>query len=258
MSGPVLRPLSLGEILDVSFGLYRNLFVPLLIITLVTRAVPLAASAYLQSAGGMAANFAIYIGSLIVDMVLAAIATAASTFIVSESYMGRRLSAGDAFRRAAPFIGRLISLGVLSSLVILLGVLLMIVPGVILACGLCLATPAMVIESLTSSTAAMGRSWSLTRNFRFKLFGALVAVFILMYLPFVALGGVSAMSIGGGEAGAGMLGKASFVGLTTIAALISSLIWPLLYCVLTVAYYDLRVRKEAFDLEVLALGLAQA
>jgi len=43
-----------------------------------------------------------------------------------------------------------------------------------------------------------------------------------------------------------------------VAALLSSLIWPLFYCVLTVAYYDLRVRKEAFDLEVLAAGLAQA
>ena len=36
------------------------------------------------------------------------------------------------------------------------------------------------------------------------------------------------------------------------------LIYPLLYCVLTVANYDLRVRKEAFDLEVLAAGLSRA
>ena len=42
------------------------------------------------------------------------------------------------------------------------------------------------------------------------------------------------------------------------ASLLQVLIYPLLYCVLTVAYYDLRVRKEAFDLEVLASGLATA
>jgi hypothetical protein len=30
---------------------------------------------------------------------------------------------------------------------------------------------------------------------------------------------------------------------------------PLFYCVLTVAYYDLRVRKEAYDLELRAAGM---
>jgi hypothetical protein len=257
MSGPVLRPLSLGEILDVSFGLYRNLFLPLLIVTMVTRALPLAVSTYLESAGGMAANLPLYFLSLIADMVLAAIATAASTFIVSESYMGRRLSAGDAFRRAQPFIGRLIALGILTSFVVLLGFLLLVIPGIILACGLALATPAMVIESQPSSTAAMGRSWSLTRDHRGKIFGALFVVLLLMYLPFVALGGIAAASLGS-EGAPGGAATTGFLGLTMVAALLSSLIWPLFYCVLTVAYYDLRVRKEAFDLEVLAAGLAQA
>lgn len=251
MSGPVLRPLSLGEILDVSFGLYRNLFLPLVVVALVTRAVPLAVSVYIQSAGGLLTNVPLYFGSLILDVVLAAIAAAASTFIVSESYMGRRLTAGEAFRRATPFVGRLITLGILTGFVIMLGFLLLIIPGIILACGLALATPALVIESLGSATTAMGRSWALTRDFRGKIFAALFVVGVLMYLPFFALGGIAAMSLGAGA-------TSGFLGVTGLAALLSSLIWPLFYCVLTVAYYDLRVRKEAFDLEVLAAGLAQA
>jgi hypothetical protein len=258
MTAPALRPLSLGEILDVSFGLYRNLFFPLLIVTLVTRAVPLAISAYLEQAGGVVVNPLLYVLSLILDMVLGAIATAASTFIVSESYMGRRLSAGEAFGRAAPFIGRLILLGILTSFVVVLGLFLFFIPGVILACGLALATPAMVIEGQPSATAAMGRSWALTKGSRFKLFGALIVVGILIYLPFVALGAIAAMSVGGTPASAGPAGMTGFLGLTSAAALLSSLVWPLFYCTLTVAYYDLRVRKEAFDLELLSAGLAQA
>jgi hypothetical protein len=35
-------------------------------------------------------------------------------------------------------------------------------------------------------------------------------------------------------------------------------VYPMLYCVLTIAYYDLRVRKEGFDLEVLASSLQPA
>jgi hypothetical protein len=148
MTPPVLRPLTLGEILDVAFGLYRNLFVPLLVVTLVTNAIPVALSVYIESAGGAFLNLPLYAGNMLLNVVLSAIASAAATFIVSENYMGRTLTAGEAFSRAMPFIGRLILLGILMSFVIALGLLLLIVPGVILFAGLALSTPALVIEAL--------------------------------------------------------------------------------------------------------------
>ena len=43
-----------------------------------------------------------------------------------------------------------------------------------------------------------------------------------------------------------------------VVGVVQMLLYPLLYCVLTVAYYDLRVRKEGFDLEVLASTLQPA
>jgi hypothetical protein len=253
----VLRPLSLGEILDVAFGLYRNLFLPLLLVTLVTGAVPMALSVYIEAAGGVMAQPSLYFLNLLLNAVLGAIAAAASTFIVSESYMGGRLTAGEAFSRAAPFAGRLIMLGIMTSFVVVLGFFLLIIPGLILLSGLALATPAMVIESLPSATGAMGRSWSLTRDHRGKILSAIFVVGLLMYLPFIALGGIAGVA-SVGEGGPEQGNTAVFLAMTAGAALLSSLVWPLFYCVLTVAYYDLRVRKEAFDLEVLASGLARA
>ena len=256
MSQPVLRPLALGEILDVAFGLYRGLFVPLLVITLATSAIPVALSVYIEAAGGALLNLPLYFTALLLNVVFGAIASAAATFVVSENYMGRSLSAGGAFARAAPYIGRLVVLGLLMGFVVGLGTLLLIVPGIILFTGLSLATPAMVIEGLDAPTTAMGRSWALTRGHRGKLFGALFTVFVLILLPMIALGGFAAAA---GDAT--MLSpRASAMALVWLAAasLVQILIYPLLYCVLTVAYYDLRVRKEAFDLEVLAAGLAQA
>ena len=50
----------------------------------------------------------------------------------------------------------------------------------------------------------------------------------------------------------------TFLVITALQSLLQVLITPLFYCLLTVAYYDLRVRKEAFDLEVLASSLASA
>ena len=43
-----------------------------------------------------------------------------------------------------------------------------------------------------------------------------------------------------------------------VGGLVQMFIYPVLYCVLTVTYYDLRVRKEGFDLELLASSLQPA
>ena len=256
MTPPVLRPLTLGEILDVAFGLYRTLFLPLLVVTIVTSAAPVVLSVYIESSGGALLNLPLYFLNLMLNAVLGAIASAAATFVVSDSYMGRAISARDAFARATPFISRLIVLGVLLSLVIGLGLICLIIPGVILFTGLALSTPALVIEGLPSANAAMGRSWALTRGFRGKLFWALLTVLVLILLPTIALGGFAAAS-GDATLLAPTMSPAALAWLVA-ASLIQLLIYPLFYCVLTVAYYDLRVRKEAFDLEVLASGLSPA
>ncbi|HMV33950.1 MAG TPA: hypothetical protein PKA50_17660 [Gemmatimonadales bacterium] len=256
MTPPALRPLTLGEILDVAFGLYRNLFLPLLVVTLVTSGLPVVLSVYIESAGGALLNLPLYFLNLMLNAVLGAIASAAATFVVSDSYMGRAISARDAFARATPFISRLIVLGVLMSLVIGIGLVCLIVPGVILFTGLALSTPALVIEGLPSANAAMGRSWALTRGFRGKLFWALLTVLVLILLPTIALGGFAAAS--GDATLLEPTVSPATLGWLVAASLIQLLIYPLFYCVLTVAYYDLRVRKEAFDLEVLASGLTPA
>jgi hypothetical protein len=256
MTGPVLRPLSMGEILDVSFGMYRALFTPLLMVTVATQAVPLVLSVFVQSAGGMLAHPWVYLGSMLLSIILSALAAAASTFILSENYMGRRITAEEAFRRSVPFIGRLVWLAILTSFVVGLGLVLFIIPGCILLAGLILASPALVIEGIPNATDAMGRAWALSRGHRWKIFACLVVTFILVLLPVVALSG---FAVAGADPES-MRRGVSPVGILwlSVASALQVLIYPMVYCVLTVAYYDLRVRKEAFDLEILAAGLSRA
>lgn len=257
MAAPVLRPLSLGEILDVSFGLYRALFVPLLLVTIGTQGLPMVLSIYITASGGLFANLRLYVVVLMASIIASGLASAASTFILSENYMGRRLSAGDALRRSMPFLGRVIMLALLTTLLVGLGFMLFLIPGLILLAGLVLATPALVIEDRAHATDAMGRSWALSRGYRWKVLGCVVVTVLLIVLPTFALG--TATSVSAFRNG-GVVTVPSVIGIVwlTIAQALQMLIYPLLYCVLTVAYYDLRVRKEAFDLEVLAAGLAQA
>jgi hypothetical protein len=83
------------------------------------------------------------------------------------------------------------------------------------------------------------------------MFGLLVTLFVLLYIPIAALSGVASLMV---TRASGSGGTSSLVAVL-LGGIIQLLIYPLFYCVLTVAYYDLRVRKEGFDLEVLASTL---
>ncbi|HWA15950.1 MAG TPA: hypothetical protein VG817_05945 [Gemmatimonadales bacterium] len=257
MTPPVLRPLSLGEILDVSFGLYRTLFVPLLLVAVMAQGLPMLLSIYINAAGMQGTSLWLTIGVTLLSVIGSALASAGSTFILSENYMGRSITAGTALSRAMPFLGRVIMLSLLTTLLFFIGFLLLIVPGLILISGLVLATPALVIESRPHATDAMGRSWALTRGHRWKIFGALLITGILILLPSLALGVFAAVKSFDVQTQQGAISGSGLFWLTVVQIL-QVMLYPFLYCTLTVAYYDLRVRKEAFDLEVLAGGLARA
>ena len=122
-----------------------------------------------------------------------ALGVAASTFVVSDAYLGRETSAVVALHRALALLGRLVVISILSSLLVGLGFMLLIVPGVILLSGLVLSTVVAVLESKPSATAAMGRSWELTMGFRWKVLLTLLVAFLLLLVPSIALGGVEAL-----------------------------------------------------------------
>lgn len=259
MTAPLLHPLSTGEILDVSFGLYRTLFPQLILVSLATTAGPLVLGTYVTVAGGMLVNPLLGSLNVLLALVLNAVATAATVFIVSESYLGRSLTAGAALGRAMPFIGRLISLALLTGLVVGIGLLLLLVPGLLFLAGLILAIPALVLEGSPSALEGMSRAWGLSRGFRRRVLTVAGTVLLLVYLPSLAAG---MMMPAFADPGALLAGEAPLglplLLLTTLSGALQLVIFPFFYCALTVLYYDLRVRKEGFDLEILAAGLQPA
>jgi hypothetical protein len=248
-----LRPLSVGEILDVSFTLYRRHFATLGTIAVLCSGIPVLLGLYIEASGGILYNIELSLVHYVAFTVLSSIATAATVFVVSESYLGRPLPAVAALRRATPLLSRLIVCSLLLAIVVGFGLICFIIPGVVFLCGLVLAFPSLVLESGKSPTEALSRSWSLTRGSRVRMFGLLVTMAILLYVPVVGLGAIAAVVLpsGGARVGTGILTLA-------IVGVVQMLFYPLFYCVLTVAYYDLRVRKEGFDLEVLASTLQPA
>ena len=254
----MLRPLGVGEILDTSFSLYRRHFGALATVALICTGIPLVLRLFLETEGGIWTNVPLGLLYLLSVVVLNLVATAATVFIVSESYLGRPITAREALQRATPYMGRILVCSLLMALAVGVGFLLLLIPGIILGVGLALAIPAVVLEPGLSPSAALSRSWELTRGARWRIFGLGITLLVLLYVPVVAVSGLFAIFLP--QAVSGSFGPAELATIAGLAigGLVQIFIYPLFYCVLTVTYYDLRVRKEGFDLELLASTLRTA
>jgi hypothetical protein len=97
----------------------------------------------------------------------------------------------------------------------------------------------------------MRRSFRLVRGRWWPTFGALLLAFMFQFF----LGLVLGIPLGIVTAGLDS-GSAAALALTTVVSVASSVITtPFMAAVLVLIYFDLRVRKEGFDLELLAQGV---
>lgn len=236
MRAPELRAMSVGEILDGAVALYRANFAALISIAIVCLGIPTVLRIYVAMSGD-ALSVLDFLGLLLWSFG-SLVSSAATLWVVSESYLGRRAAVGQALNYAFSRIGSLFVAGLAVGVVVIFGLILFIVPGVIAACGYAVVSHVVVLER-TNADTALKRSWQLTKGFRGKVFGLGCVTFLILLLPAMAFGMASSM-LPGGEATGSVIGD-----------FLSLVVTPLFTCAFTLLYYDLRVRKEAFDLEIL-------
>jgi Membrane domain of glycerophosphoryl diester phosphodiesterase len=260
---PQLRPLSVGEMLDAGFRLFRHRF-GTLVACVVVPVVPLTilgtiiiastdpdafdVNATSTDSGAALAGFLI---SIFLQSAGAALAVAACFKAISAAYLGERASFGDSLGYA---LRRFIPLMVCYVLVVIItipGFILLIIPGIWLSVKLCMAFPAVIFER-AGPFRSIGRSWTLTRGNWWRVFGTLVVVFLIAMVVNFALGAV----LGIVAAGSDSISEVAFAVLNTVITLLTYMLtYPLWAAVMTVIYYDLRVRNEGFDLQLLAQGV---
>lgn len=264
-----LRPLTVGEILDGALRVYREAIVTLLGVAAVTVGIPtllvLILFSNAQSAegvvvAGLAVGLLYLIGGLI--------ATAATVWVVAETYLGNPASLPGALAFAIGRIGRLFVAGLAKWLVVaaaevgvgflmaaavfmfggntaaavVAGVVLigaMLAVAVFLLAGYSVVTQTVVLEPVVNATDALPRSWSLTSGYRGRAVLLWFTAMVLILVPALVVGAMGQM-----------LPVLRFV-TDVVGTLVQLLLYPVFGCVFTLFYYDLRVRKEAFDLEAL-------
>lgn len=247
-----LRPMSMGEILDASFALLRQHAGVFFGIAIVCQGVPTALSLFVQFSGGPTEHFGLWVLGQILGGVGYLLVTCASIRVVSQAYLGHEPGMADALSFAFAKLGRTLSSGLAAGLLFGLALLLFIIPGIVVACGLAVAVQAAVLEPLSGGTQGVGRSWSLTKGFKWKAFGLFCVVTVLFFLFLAGFAIVAAIATA--------IFRPLIVPAVIGLGLLFLFIYPFTSCVFTLFYYDLRVRKEAFDLELLSrqLGIAAA
>ena len=244
-----LRSLSIGEILDGALILLRRNFALVMGIAIVCEGIPTAVDVYIDLTGGGMQSPGLGLLNRLLTLVGSVLVTGATVRVVSEAYLGRTPLFGDAMSFATRKFGVIFGARFMSGFVTILAALLLVIPGIVVACGYAVAAETAALESV-SSGEALQRSWALTKGFRWKALGLGVISIGLIMVIYLAAGVVGGL-LGGTVGGLDRI-------LTVFAACVSLTIYPVLSCVFTLFYYDLRVRKEGFDLEMLSRQMEAA
>ena len=231
-----------------------------------------------QIAGALAGIIGFVIVAVIFAILLFSAQSAALVHAAARRYLAKDVAIGEAFRAGLFASARLFIAGVLVFLAILgvwavlliaaaltnqglafvVAVLAGIVATAYLGCSW-LVAPVIVVVVKMGPIAALGRAWRLSAGSRWRIFGIQVLLFILNLVLSLLIGGI----FGGFAAAGGQSGTPGTFGATnviqTLVNLASTIIWaPVEWIAFTVLYYDLRVRKEAFDLQLAAEALPQS
>lgn len=256
MPGLDLRPLSLGEILDRTFTIYRNYFLLFFGISALPRLAVLAVQIpqiWLGAQGRGGSIGASLSGGLLglVVLVLSVVAylysQGGTVIAISDIYLGRPITIGEALGRMKGNAGTLFAIAFLNGLAVAGGMILLIVPGIYVACRLIVSVPAALIEDRTARDS-LSRAWDLTRGFAGRAFLMGLLFFVIVMAADLILVGPFSISMVISLRN-NSLSLLSQLGATVGGEIAAILTQPILLIATAIFYYDLRVRKEAFDLQ---------
>lgn len=267
MHAPSLRPLEIGEILDVGFKIYTRHF-GLLLKTVALVVVPVqiigglillgsvedprvitggqfgATDTVADTTGAIANALVTFVGGGLAQLV----ATAACVKAVSDAYLQQAPSAGESLRFAGRRLHSLVWISILQVALLVLAFLALVVPMIWLTFAWIVAFPAMLLEG-HKGRKALGRSFRLVRRRWWPTFGVMLVAYLLVgvvsFLSGVVLGVVSFTSIGDNLLATVAVATAA----NSFAYLIAT---PFTAAIVVLVYFDLRVRKEGLDIALLA------
>jgi hypothetical protein len=250
MSARILKPLDNRQLFDETFDIYKKNFKLLAGIVGIVY-IPISVLSY-----GLLGEVATIVIAVL-TWPLTYLMTAACTWAISRIYLGHDISISEAYSAVSKRLWPFIWTSIIAGLIVGCGFMLLVIPGVIFSFWFVFVSQVFILEGLQYSDARQ-RSRQLAAGIWGRIFVvALLSILIQMVIagvfaiPAVMIAGIGADSASGQlQPGlpAALMGLVSGIG--NIVAL------PIGIAVSVLLYYDVRVRKEGFDLELLAVDMA--
>jgi hypothetical protein len=173
-------------------------------------------------------------------LILGSMSSAALIHATFRVLRNEAVTVAESLRVAVRRFLAVVGVGLLWGIGITTGCCFFVVPGGILAAGLFVAAPAVVVERC-SPLAALDRSWNLTRGYRWAAF----FLFLAAYAPILLLGFLTGLLDDGASRGE--------VGWVSVAfAVVGIPLGMFLATAQAVVYHELRRAKEGLGDEELA------
>ncbi len=221
----------------------------------------------------------------LLELVLSLLATAVALHVTVGEYVDRKVGLGEAFGHLLGRFGALVGSWLLAWVILFVSMVLCVVPGAFLAAvggggaagalvliatllvtlvvGIMVAiwflfVPQVVVLEGTAGIRALGRSKVLTEGFRWRIFGMMLLLFVIRIGGLLVWSGLlniivpPAKQILAGEVVRQEMIPTNFVIYVVLVFMLDIVLQSYATVCWTLFYLDLRIRKEGFDLELMA------
>lgn len=242
MDSIALRPRKANEIVDAAVQVFRRNPVHFVLLTTLVHAPWLILQLLLLGNAPPGAE-ALTSGLITLGTVVSYfLMTGVVVQLASDVYLGRDTDAFEAFRRVGWKFPTVFLASFIQGILIVFGLLLLLVPAVYWSALYFAAIPTIVLER-RGLFEGFDRSSHLSKGLKMHILSTLGLVFLIKL----------AVTIG---ATVLVVFIPNFAAQRVVSALISIVIYPISGICDTLLYYDARIRREGFDIEMMAGGPA--
>ena len=249
MSDLSLRPRSAAELIDTAFRMYRQYFAGFITLSALVYLPAFAIGVWVGRLTPMIEDLQpgptlAMFGALFLMVCWYPIMEASLCIATSDRYLGGEIDPGRALRQALSRAGTLIPSKLWQYFVLFWGFFFLIIPGIYFF-GRYFALPQTNLFEGLGIGAGIRRSRELSKGEKWKAIKSLGMIWLL----------VLAISMGIGLTLAPDPGDSPSILAQLFSSVVSIIAYPLVPITGTLLYYDVRIRREGFDIEMMSADL---
>ena len=165
---------------------------------------------------------------ILVSWIISTIASGMAVKVASDTLQRRNIDLSEALNFTVSRLPSLLIAGIVTGILIVIGFICLVVPGIILVIMFSLIVPAIVIEQ-AGALESLSRSRRLVGGRWLKTFGLLLVIYIIIFVATLIFGAISSV-----------FGPADWIITSVLGAFVS----PILPIAVTFYYYSMVARKQ--------------